>query len=313
LLFLRTTGGSRSMKASEAFDVYKGLIPDFQDFLEALAQHPPTAIRVNTLLAPPEMVVRQLRADGVLLEPTALGDLFWTAPEIMNPGHLWAHLMGLVYTQSLSSGLPPLALDPKPEDLVLDLCAAPGSKTTQMAQQMENRGRIIANEPSPRRQAPLSSNIRRLGVSNTIVTAYQGQDFPMRWRFKKVLVDAPCSGEGNARIAPSGEMTGFKSKRSEIERIQERLLLRAFDLLEEGGTLVYATCTYDPKENEAIVAQLLTKRPARLLPIPLEIPHDPGITSWEGVAFHEDLVEAWRIYPHRIPTVGFFLAKVGRV
>jgi 16S rRNA C967 or C1407 C5-methylase (RsmB/RsmF family) len=89
-------------------------------------------------------------------------------------------------------------------------------------------------------------------------------------------------------------------------------LTRAFDLLADDGTVVYATCTYNPVENEAVVDHLLRERPARLVPIMLDIPHDPGITEWRGTTYHGELVKAWRIYPHRLLTVGFFLAQIAR-
>jgi NOL1/NOP2/sun family putative RNA methylase len=296
----------------KAFQKYADLIPDYEAFLDSLKEEPPVSLRVNTLLIETSELIQRLRDKGIQLHPSPVGETFRLAPDVSHAGRLIEHLMGLIYTQALSSAIPPLVLDPKPGDMVIDLCAAPGSKTTQMAQQMNNLGRIIANEPYTDRHAPLQSNLRRLGVANTVVTAYDGQNFPLRWRFSKVLVDAPCSGEGHARMGPDGELWGLRPLRRDLPRVQRGLLLRAFDVLAEDGVLVYSTCTYNPMENEAVVDHLLRERSARLVPIELKIPHDPGITSWKGMSYHGELIRAWRIYPHRLTTVGFFLAQIAR-
>jgi 16S rRNA C967 or C1407 C5-methylase (RsmB/RsmF family) len=177
---------------------------------------------------------------------------------------------------------------------------------------MRNHGLLIANEPDRRRHASLLSNLRRMGVTNTVVTAYQGQNFPMRGRFSRVLADVPCSGEGKARLNPTGDLISFRPGPGDLPRVQRALLLRAFDLLAEDGCLVYATCTYNPMENEAVVDHLLRSRPSKLVPIALKIPHEPGITAWEGERFSHELAHAWRIYPHRLPSVGFFVAQIRR-
>lgn len=300
------------MLAREFFNRYADLIPDYEGFLNSLKLKIPTCIRINTLLAEPEDITRKLQAQGVHLMPTVLGREFWEAPDLDSPGRHPLYCMGAIYPQALSSGIPALVLDPKPGELVLDLCASPGSKTTQMAAMMWNQGRIVANEPAVHRHPALVANLRRLGVANTVVTGYPGQSFPMRLRFHRILVDAPCSGEGNARMGPGGELLGTGPRRGDLHRVQTQLLLRAFDLLEEDGVLVYSTCSLDPMENEAVVDQLLRSREAKVLPIPLDIPHDPGVTSWSGRLMAEELAHAWRIYPHRLKTVGFFLAKISR-
>jgi NOL1/NOP2/sun family putative RNA methylase len=300
------------MNPKEKFAHYQGIIPDFDSFLASLEEPRPLCLRINTLLTTPARILPQLSRRGLDLRPTPLGEEFWYVSSPLKVGHLIEHMMGLVYVQALSSGIPVLALNPMPGEVVLDMCAAPGSKTTQMAQAMRNKGLIIANDPDTNRHAALQNNLRRLGVSNTIVTAYDGQNFPMRMKFSKILVDVPCSGEGNAFVARDGSLAGTRPVQRDLSRIQSAILTRAFDILEEGGTLVYSTCTYNPSENEGVLNKLLKSRPARILPIELDIPHDPGITQWKGVHYNEDVKEAWRIYPHRIPTVGFFLAKIGR-
>lgn len=298
--------------ASDFFAKYRDLIPDYEDFLDSIRGEIPTSLRVNTLLGDPLKVVSWMKCSGVELTPTPLGPEFWVAPSFDKPGNSIFHLCGYIYCQSLSSGIPVLALEPKPGEMVLDMCAAPGGKTTQMAAMMSNTGRIVANEPSPGRHPALVANLRRLGVANAIVTAYRGQDFPLRVRFKRILVDAPCSGEGNGRIGPRGELMGTSARPRNLHSLQVKILLRAFDLLEEDGVLVYSTCTYDPMENEAVVDALLKARPAQVMPIELNIPHDMGTEKWNQFKFSREVCNAWRIYPHRLQSVGFFLAKICR-
>jgi 16S rRNA C967 or C1407 C5-methylase (RsmB/RsmF family) len=103
---------------------------------------------------------------------------------------------------------------------------------------------------------------------------------------------------------------GTGEREGDITGTQRDLLLRGFDVLAPDGVLVYSTCSYNPRENESVVDHLLRSRPARVLPVHLDVPHDPGITAWQGEVFHEDLLNTWRIYPNRLNTVGFFLAKI---
>ncbi len=298
--------------AEDFFSRYCGIIPDFDSFLASLKAPIPQSIRINTLMGSPEATLRTLVAEGLKPISTPLGPEFVVVEGLESPGRLLLHFTGHIYSQSLSSGIPALALAPEPGDLVLDMCAAPGSKTTQMAAMMKNQGRIVANEPYSKRHPGLLANLHRMAVTNTVVTAYSGQDFPLRIRFKKVLVDAPCSGEGNGRVDSQGRLVGTTPHQGNLQELQYRLLLRGFELLEQGGVLVYSTCSYDPGENEAVVDRLLRERGAKLLPIELPIPHDPGISQWKGFQFSQELTNAWRIYPHRLDTVGFFLAKLTR-
>jgi len=223
------------------------------------------------------------------------------------------HWLGLFYIQEATQTAPARVLAPQPGERVLDLCAAPGGKTVQLAASMENRGALVANEPSGRRQPALLSNINRLGVLNALITDYRGESFPMQEAFDRVLVDAPCSGEGTLRKDASVWQGARPSTIQRLSRIQARLLIRAFDLLRPGGTLVYSTCTFAPEENEAIVTELLRARDeASILPVPLPFPVAAGITEWEGTEFHPAVTGCVRIYPHHLNSGGGFLAHVRR-
>lgn len=187
-------------------------------------------------------------------------------------GAMLEYTRGFFYVQSLSSMLPVLALDPKSGDRVLDMAAAPGSKTTQIAMHMENQGVLIANDVSFQRLKPVAFHLDRLGILNCMVTCYDGARFPFSPQpFDCILLDAPCSGVGSTH-----EKTVFSPGRLRMmERVQKDMVVRAYDLLRPGGRLIYSTCTTRPEENEAVIDRLLVKRSgARIekpnLPVPFE-------------------------------------------
>jgi NOL1/NOP2/sun family putative RNA methylase len=208
--------------------------------------------------------------------------------------------------------IPPLLLDPKPDEKVLDLCAAPGSKTTQISQAMNNQGLVIANEPSLARVTSLRANCERLGAINVAITRYDGRRFPGH-QFDRILVDAPCSSEGTAR-KDLKVLNRCSLKRSlDLQILQLGLLSRAAALLRIGGTLIYSTCTYAPEENEAVVDKVLEHSRDSLFLDQVSIPSlkaCPGLTEWNGKEFCHDLMRTARYYPHQNDTGGFFVAKM---
>jgi 16S rRNA C967 or C1407 C5-methylase (RsmB/RsmF family) len=195
---------------------------------------------------------------------------------------------------------------------VLDTCASPGGKTSQMADLMGNSGIIIANELYWDRHIPLSNTLARLGVLNTVITAYQAQEFPLRTKFHYVLADVPCTGEGRFRMNGGKNRYEYHLKRALLPEIQKRIILRGFDLLEDLGEMVYSTCTYNPEENESVVDYLLQERDAVLLPVNTPFPHEPGLKEWRRRAYDRQLQRAARFYPHQLDSVGFFVARIGR-
>ncbi len=228
--------------------------------------------------------------------------------DVESPGKMLENLLGYIHIQEELSMVPPLVLDPQPGETVLDLCASPGSKTTQISQMMNNRGLVIANEPSLARVAPLRSNCERLGVLNVAITRYDGRDFP-RGPFDRVLVDAPCSSEGRERKGPGTISRSNCTKSLELQKLQIRLLQNAVRLTKPGGVVVYSTCTYAPEENELVVRAVLDE--ARLEEITIEgLQSCPGITQWSGETLSDDLMRCARYYPHLNDTGGFFVAKL---
>ncbi len=164
--------------------------------------------------------------------------------------------LGYFYIQSLSSMVPVLVLDPKPGDMVLDMAAAPGSKSTQCAMHMEDKGVVVANDVSYMRLKSLASHVDRLGITSIAMTNFDGQRFPSVAPFSKILLDAPCSSMGSRKnILPHSE-----GRIRSLAKLQKSLLLRGFDLLAPAGTLVYSTCTTTVEENEQVIENLLSKR-----------------------------------------------------
>lgn len=296
------------------FERYAEVIPDFPGFLAAVETAAPVHLRVNTLKASPESVRAELEAQGFQLSPEP-----WCPRVLRVGGEMPAalgttllHALGHVYLQSASSAVPALALGARPGDRVLDLCAAPGSKATFVAQDMGDEGCLVANEPNRSRLKSLVSNLERLGVTSAVVTSYSGQNFPLRCRFDRVLVDAPCSGEGTWRgreARPKPVNPGF---RAYLTRQQTALLRRGYEVLDSGGALVYATCTYAPEENEAVVGPFLEETGARVVPLELAAQGEPGLTEWAGRRFPPELALARRLYPHRFDSEGFFVVHVAK-
>ncbi|OAG26876.1 NOL1/NOP2/sun family putative RNA methylase [Thermodesulfatator autotrophicus] len=306
------------LKLSEApayFERYRDIIPDFERFLEHLKEPLPLYFRLNELKCPdPEIVLKGLARQGVKAElVSGLPRFYRVEPRDFPLGSTEEYYLGYIYPMTTSSALPVIALEPRPGEYILDLCAAPGSKTTQMAQASQDKAVIVANDRRLDRLTALVANLKRLGVASVATTLYRGETFPFGIPFDKVLVDAPCSGEGRYRQGYEGELLYQKEGHTNLPAIQKGLLVRAFDLVKVGGIVVYSTCTFNPEENELVVDYLLRKRQAEILLCEYPLPCHPGITEWEGKILHPGLANARRFYPHETQSVGFFVAKIKRL
>ena len=293
---------------------------DLNRFLECAKTRPKKSIRVNALKITPEKLTKELENRGWEFKK------FEGHPEILRiesnlmPGELGTtkeHILGYYYVQEITSMMPILALDPKEDEFLLDLCAAPGSKTTQAAVKMQNSGTIIANDISLGRITILSSNLERQGIMNTIITRHKGQETcaklkNLNFEFDKILVDAPCSGEGNIRNSPKTYLEWSEGLLKSLSRKQKRLIQDSFDILKIGGIMVYSTCTHAPEENEIVVNHLLENNSnAKILEIEnLPIKTRPGIISWKEKELNPELKKAKRIYHHDNDMEGFFLCKI---
>ena len=282
---------------------YQDIAGDADSFFSALEKPPPFSFRVNTLKATPEAIVRRFEDYGI-----ALASVPWCPGAFIADRPVSAtleHALGMIYIQDLASMLPALALhNAVPEGTILDMCAAPGSKTTQLAALMKNKGAIVANDANPHRVKALIFNIEKAGTLNTVVARYDGRAFPDE-PFDAVLLDAPCSSEGTR---PLRDWTPRYRKAA----LQKQLITHAFDLLSPGGVLVYATCTFAPEENEAVVDFLLRNRDASIEPTKLNVPSANGLTEWHGAAFDTSLEKTVRVWPHLNNTDGFFIAMVSK-
>jgi NOL1/NOP2/sun family putative RNA methylase len=268
---------------------------------------------VNRIKIQPIDLIQMLRKKRV--EPTGSlngDDGLLLAPSLKSPGNLMEYSLGYYHPQALTSCLASILLGVRPGALVLDLCASPGGKTSHLAQLMDNTGLIVANELYIRRHIPLSHTLGRLGVLNTVVTAYPAQEFPLRHRFDFILADVPCSGEGRFRRNTKTSFYEEKNARSRLYELQKRAILRSFDLLSDQGVMVYATCTYNPEENESIIDFLLSQRDAVVLPFDFGLQSEPGLAAWEKKVYDRGVQKAFRFYPHRVDSVGFFMARIGK-
>ncbi|BDV00237.1 hypothetical protein TDMWS_03220 [Thermodesulfomicrobium sp. WS] len=224
-----------------------------------------------------------LRTEGFDFEPALLHPRVRVLQE--EPfalGRSLAARLGLIYIQDISSMVPPLVLAPHPGDVVLDLCASPGSKTGMLAEAVGLRGMVMANEPSPRRLATLRANMRQIGAVEVVTTSFaRFPKLPSTLGFPRILVDAPCSGWGTAHKHPEVLRLWREEKTQTLESLQRALLARAAEILAPGGLLVYSTCTTNTRENEAQISWaedalgLRPQTPPTLQGIALE-PTQPG-------------------------------------
>ena len=298
---------------NSVFECYRKIIPAFYNFQESLQGPVLNHIRVNRLKVEPHTLVESLNEKGDYLEKTTEKyDTLYLAPTLKSPGNLLEYYLGHIHPQAFTSCLASLALSPRENSYVLDMCAAPGGKTSHLAQLMNNTGLIVANELYPSRHIPLGHTLDRLGVLNTIITGYQAQEFPLKQHFDYIMADVPCSGEGRLRKLKEDSVYRETSGKARLPDLQKKIILRGFDLLKEDGEMLYATCTYNPEENESVVDYLLQNRDAGLLPLEGGFDSEPGIIEWRGERYDRDLQKAARFYPHHINSVGFFMAKIGK-
>ncbi len=293
----------------------------------------PTTFRVNTLKREEGRgsVQERLEHQGFRLERWGQSLESGTVPVyrafILRSGRLRdlqetdIYKKGEVYVQSLSSMLPPLVLNPQPGERILDLTAAPGSKTTQLACLMKGEGEIVANDNNQIRFFKLKANVESQGAKNVRVSMKSGElfgrDYPEN--FDRVLVDAPCSAEGRFLVTEPASYKYWKpAKVKEMARKQKNLVLSGFRALKPGGTLVYSTCTFAPEENEEVLDWLMEKirdgPGGHLSPIPelslRTVPNQTaGFTQWNGKSLAPSINNARRILPTPLMEA-FFIAKV---
>ena len=214
------------------------------------------------------------------------------------------HEAGAYYIQEPSAMAPVAVLKPQPGERVLDLCAAPGGKSTQIADALMGEGLLVCNEPVPSRAQILSRNVERMGVKNAVVTSAMPAQLAPRFAafFDRILVDAPCSGEGMFRRHPETREEWNESSPAGCASRQKHILQSAVRMLKPGGRLVYSTCTLNHEENEEVVAWLLETFPElSAVPFSFAIGEGRTLDAPEGMA---------HLYPHELKGEGHFVAQL---
>ncbi|MCD6464172.1 RsmB/NOP family class I SAM-dependent RNA methyltransferase [Candidatus Woesearchaeota archaeon] len=296
---------------------YKELlgVEGFQKFLTVSKQWLRKSVRVNTLKASVDEVFETLSKDWVLKPIPWCKEGFFIehkTSERFDIGNTVEHQLGYIYVQEASSMIPALDLDVKPEHVVLDACAAPGSKTTQLAALMRNQGLIIANDSDFKRLKALSMNLQRCGVSNAVITNNDARVFSkLENFFDRVLLDAPCSGTGTISKSLKTLQIWNPNMVKKLAGQQKALLAAGFKALKPNGVLVYSTCTLEPEEDEGVVSWLLDNFDnAKVLPIKLNVKHSKPVMSFNGLTFNSQVKHCLRIWPQDNNTSGFFVAKI---
>lgn len=271
------------------------LAEEYGAFLDSFSRPRAVALRLNPLKtqAPPDLSGFSLRP--VPWEPCG----FYYDPET-RPGKSAYHEAGLYYLQEASAMAPAALLDPQPGERVLDLCAAPGGKSTQLAGKMRGRGLLVCNEINPKRAKILASNIERLGIANALVLNEHPQRLEARFAgwFDKILVDAPCSGEGMFRRQPEARDEWDADAPRRCADRQMEILAQAAKMLRPGGTMVYSTCTFNDTENEGVLRRFLALHPEfSLVPFAL-----PGLPEAKDGYLH--------LYPHEMRGEGHFVSRL---
>ena len=297
------------------------LLPDEADFAEfekIVHQKQQRFIRCNTLKIVPSDLFERLNKKWKVTQPFEEHSEIMLVVGELEPGELGnsiEHLLGYFYVQEISSMLPILALKPKPGEFVLDLCSSPGSKTTQMAAMMENEGTILANDVKLDRIKILAANLERCGVMNVVATRNDGVGLCNRlvkkgFKFDKILLDVPCSGEGTLRSSPKTfKMWNYKIVQK-LSREQRKLFASAVKCLKVGGEIVYSTCTHSPEENELVVSFALKNFPLEIEKVELPLKCRPGVKEWKDNKFEEGVENCCRIYPQDNDSEGFFVSKL---
>ena len=292
-------------------------LTDIEDFKKYSLEKLTKSVRVNTLkISVKELKERLENQNFKLKQIPWCKQGFWVLDGPRTDlGNLKEHSLGYVYVQEAASMIPPIVLNTDENDLVLDMAAAPGSKTTQMASLMNNDGLIIANDYKYDRIKALGINLQRCGVLNTVITLMEGKRFSNAMiKFDKILLDAPCSGTGAIRKSLKTLKMWNPNMFKKLAGIQKQLITVAFETLKENGILVYSTCSIAPEENEAVIDFLLTRnKNARLESINLDIKRSDSITEYNKDIYSQEIKKCLRIWPQDNNTEGFFIAKIKKV
>ncbi len=290
-------------------------IDDTVQLLEANEKPLIPSIRTNTLKISASELKRRLEKKGNELEPIEwIPYGFEVKKTSINLGSSHEFLQGYYYLQNVASMLSAIILDPKPDDVVLDMCAAPGSKSTHLAQLMGNKGRLVLIDKNRNRIPALEVNLRRMGVLNSIILNMDAINLSdLNIKSNKILLDAPCTGEGLIRQDPSRKKSRMVKELEKMSSIQRKLLKAGLNTLDSRGKLLYCTCSIAPEENELVVNDVLNQ--VKNFEI-VEIPRNygmKGLTEVFGVSMLDSLKFSQRLYPHLHDTIGFYFCLIKNI
>lgn len=314
MLIFPTTTISANLAAKYGYDEwlvgrFLKYVPDVKNFLSKMEKTPTQYIRVNTLKINIDELKGRLEAKGFRLRSTDLKEVLAVDKAPLATGATTEYMLGHYYIQDLSSCIAVDALDVAENQTILDIAAAPGGKTTFIAQKMKNSGAIIALEPNHRRARSLSFNLTRCGIYNTCILTRDGtQVDKLKMKFDRVLLDAPCSCEGVIAKDATRKTSHTPQDVDNCSAMQEKLIEAAASSVKPSGMLVYSTCSFAPEENEMVVNNLLQKFP--------NITVEPtrygskGLTKFGHMKFDTKIRNAQRLYPHIHDTIGFFIARL---
>jgi NOL1/NOP2/sun family putative RNA methylase len=290
---------------------FERFVPNLDKFLASMEEPPRAYIRVNTLRINANALMKRLTDKGFMLRETDLPDCLEVTAEPYSIGASAEYLLGYFYIQDKSSVIPPLALAPRAGDVVIDMAASPGGKTTQMAQMMDNKGLLLATEVEVARIAGLRSNLGRCGVMNTALFHMDAREIAkLVLKDAQILLDAPCTGEGVIARDRTRKTSRGTEDIQYCSGLQEELIDAAHACLKPGGVLVYSTCSFAPEENECNVDYAIKKYGMKVEPLPYG---EPGLETFGGLRFDPQVRNARRLYPHLHGTLGFFVARLKNV
>ena len=256
-------------------------------------------------------LILRLQKYGIELERAQLPFAYKVIKGSDKVGKTLEFTLGMYYVQSLSSMIPPFILNPSENDITLDLCAAPGSKTTQLAELMNRRGTLIANEVNQQRVGSLNFNVDKMNLSNIGVMKQKGELISKTFDnyFDKILVDAPCSALGI--VQKKNEVSNWWNleQAEKIAEVQFKLLVSAVKAAKVGAEIIYSTCTLTIEENEYVLDKVLKKYPVEIEEFDLPLKHVNGFTKF-GEYENQNLALSKRIIPWENDSEGFFVAKL---
>lgn len=301
------------IKIKQSFIDHFSELTNYDEFIKASLEYLRRSVRINTLkMSVKECKARLEKLGWTLTQVPWCKEGFWVEHKTgrRDIGNTIEHALGYFYVQEAASMIPPVVLDVGKNEKILDMCASPGSKASQISQYMENTGALIANDYKGMRLAPLGINMQRIGSTNSALTVMHGQWFK-DMEFDRVLVDAPCSGTGT--IAKSLKTLDIWNPHmiSKLANQQKKLLLAGWNVLKKGGVLVYSTCSVEPQENEGVVSWLLNEvDDATVEDIKLDIVKGEPIMAYKDETYHKDVAKTLRLWPQNNMTEGFFVCKL---